>query len=45
MIETPGQLYFIDEQDIQTGTRYSNYEIGILLDADGRHSKNRLLEN
>jgi len=45
MIETPGQLYFINEQDIQTGTRSSYYKIGIVRDADDRDSKNRLLEH
>ena len=45
MIETPGQLYFINEQDIQTGARSSYYKIGIVRDADDRDSKNRLLEH
>jgi len=45
MILTPGQLYFINEQDIQTGTRSNYYKIGIVRDADGRDSKNRLLEH
>ena len=45
MILTPGQLYFINEQDVQTGSRSSYYKIGIVRDADGRDSKNRLLEH
>ena len=45
MILTPGQLYFINEQDVQTGTRSSYYKIGIVRDAAGRDSKNRLLEH
>ena len=45
MILTSGQLYFINEQDVQTGTRSSYYKIGIVRDADGRDSKNRLLEH
>lgn len=45
MILTPGQLYFINEQDIQTGTRSNYYKIGIVRDADDRDSKNRLLEH
>ena len=45
MILTPGQLYFINEQDIKTGTLSSYYKIGIVRDADGRDSKNRLLEH
>ncbi len=45
MILTPGQLYFINEQDIKTGTRSNYYKIGIVRDADGRDSKNRLLEH
>jgi hypothetical protein len=45
MIETPGQLYFINEQDIQTGARSNYYKIGIVRDADDRDSKNRLLEH
>ena len=42
---TPGQLYFINEQDIKTGQRSSYYKIGIVRDAEGRDSKNRLLEH
>jgi hypothetical protein len=45
MILTPGQLYFINEQDIQTGVRSNYYKIGIVRDADDRDSKNRLLEH
>lgn len=45
MILTPGQLYFINEQDIQTGARSNYYKIGIVRDADDRDSKNRLLEH
>ena len=45
MILTPGQLYFINEQDVQTGARSSYYKIGIVRDAQGRDSKNRLLEH
>ena len=45
MILTPGQLYFINEQDVKTGTRSNYYKIGIVRDADGRDSKNRLLEH
>jgi len=29
MILTPGQLYFINEKDIQTGERSNYYKIGI----------------
>ena len=45
MILTPGQLYFINEQDIKTGARSNYYKIGIVRDAEGRDSKNRLLEH
>jgi hypothetical protein len=45
MILTPGKLYFINEQDMQTGMRSSYYKIGIVRDAEGRDSKNRLLEH
>lgn len=45
MILTPGQLYFINEQDVKTGSRSSYYKIGIVRDAEGRDSKNRLLEH
>ena len=45
MIFTPGQLYFINEQDTQTGVRSNYYKIGIVRDADDRDSKNRLLEH
>ncbi len=45
MILTPGQLYFINEQDVKTGKRSNYYKIGIVRDADGRDSKNRLLEH
>ena len=42
---TPGKLYFINEHDIQTGERSNYYKIGIVREADGRDSKNRLLEH
>ena len=42
---TPGQLYFINEQDIKTGARTAYYKIGIVRDAEGRDSKDRLLEH
>lgn len=42
---TPGQLYFINEQDVQTGARTNYYKIGIVRDAAERDSKNRLLEH
>ena len=42
---TPGQLYFINEQDVKTGERSKYYKIGIVRDAAGRDSKNRLLEH
>jgi hypothetical protein len=45
VILTPGQLYFINEQDVKTGTRSNYYKIGIVRDADDRDSKNRLLEH
>lgn len=45
MILTPGQLYFINEEDVQTGALSSYYKIGIVRDAAGRDSKNRLLEH
>jgi hypothetical protein len=45
MILTPGKLYFINEQDVKTGERSSYYKIGIVRDAAGRDSKNRLLEH
>jgi hypothetical protein len=45
MILTPGQLYFINEQDTQTGVRSNYYKIGIVRDADDRDSENRLLEH
>ena len=45
MILTPGQLYFINEQDVKTSERSSYYKIGIVRDAAGRDSKNRLLEH
>ncbi len=45
MILTPGQLYFINEQDVKTGMRSNYYKIGIVRDADGRDSKSRLLEH
>ena len=40
-----GQLYFFTEQDIKTGQRTCNYKIGIVREADGRDSKDRLLEH
>ena len=42
---TPGKLYFINERDVQTGQRSNYYKIGIVREADGRDSKNRLLEH
>jgi len=42
---TPGQLYFITEQDVRTGARSNYYKIGIVRDAEGRDSKDRLLEH
>ncbi len=45
MILTPGQLYFINEQDIKTGERSNYYKIGIVREADDRDSKDRLLEH
>ena len=42
---TPGQLYFINEKDVHTGTRTNYYKIGIVRDAAQRDSKNRLLEH
>ena len=42
---TPGQLYFINEQDVRTGQRSNYYKIGIVRDAEGRDTKNRLLEH
>ena len=41
----PGKLYFINEHDVQSGLRSNYYKIGIVRDADGRDSKNRLLEH
>ena len=41
----PGQLYFINEQDIRTGERSSYYKIGIVYDDKGRDSTDRLLEH
>ena len=45
MILTSGQLYFINEQDVKTGARSNYYKIGIVRDATGRNSKDRLLEH
>jgi hypothetical protein len=45
MILTPGQLYFINEEDIITGKRSSYYKIGIVRGAADRDSKDRLLEH
>jgi len=45
MILTSGQLYFINEQDVQTGERTHYYKIGIVRDAAERDSKDRLLEH
>lgn len=42
---TPGKLYFINEHDVQTGQRSNYYKIGIVREADGRDSENRLLEH
>jgi len=41
----PGQLYFINEQDVQTGERSNYYKIGIVYDDKGRDSTDRLLEH
>lgn len=45
MILTPGQLYFINEEDIITGKRSEYYKIGIVRGAEDRDSKDRLLEH
>ena len=45
MILTPGQLYFINEQDVTTRERTDYYKIGIVRDSAGRNSKDRLLEH
>jgi hypothetical protein len=45
MILTPGQLYFINEQDVKTGERSNYYKIGIVRESDERDSKDRLLEH
>ena len=45
MILTPGQLYFINEQDVQTGARSNYYKIGIVRDSEDRDSRDRLLEH
>lgn len=42
---TPGQLYFINEQDVRTGERSNYYKIGIVRESDVRDSKDRLLEH
>jgi hypothetical protein len=42
---TPGQLYFINEQDIKSGQRSDFYKIGIVRESNKRDSKNRLLEH
>jgi hypothetical protein len=42
---TPGQLYFINEQDVKTGERSSYFKIGIVRESDERDSKDRLLEH
>ena len=42
---TPGQLYFINEQDIKTGERSNYYKIGIVRESFERDSKDRLLEH
>jgi len=42
---TPGQLYFINEQDIKTGERSNYYKIGIVRESIERDSKDRLLEH
>ena len=36
MILTPGQLYFINEQDIKTGECSNYYKIGIVRESDER---------
>jgi hypothetical protein len=45
LILTPGQLYFITEQDVRTGERSRYFKIGIVRDAADRGSKDRLLEH
>ncbi len=45
MIFTPGQLYFINEQDVKTGERSNYYKIGIVRESDERDSEDRLLEH
>jgi hypothetical protein len=45
MILTPGQLYFVNEQDVRTGERSRYFKIGIVRDAADRDSKDRLLEH
>ena len=45
MIFTPGQLYFINEQDVKTGERSNYYKIGIVRESAERDSKDRLLEH
>jgi hypothetical protein len=45
MILTPGQLYFINEQDVRTGERSKYFKIGIVRDAADRGSTDRLLEH
>ena len=41
----PGELYFINEQDIRTGERSNYYKIGIVYAHKRRDSTNRLLEH
>jgi len=45
MILTPGQLYFVNEQDVRTGERSRYFKIGIVRDAADRDSQDRLLEH
>ena len=45
MITTSGELYFINEQDVRTGEKSNYFKIGIVRDADGRNSIDRLLEH
>ena len=40
-----GQLYFVNEQDVQTCERSNYYKVGIVYDDKGRDSTNRILEH
>lgn len=42
---TPGQLYFINEQDVRSGAHTPYYKIGIVRNSDKRDSRDRLLEH